>query len=256
MKNFTEMKKALLVFIIFTGQVVFTQPKFAVSVFGGYNLPLGDMKGDFPDNILTDTIDFYTAKTYLLKKGYGFGVNLKYTYDTSSQLRVIGGFRYNAFSQKMDYTTLTGKSSISNTMNIFTILAGLSYEFSPKKGFNPYVGLDLNANFYSGTIEWSGDTLSTLDRTSDTRFGVTVSAGAEYMLSKTFGVNAGARYTFANLIGRKKQTSSSSGTNNDTGGSGSQTIGEISLNDEDSSTGKSKTINFAQFFAGFTYYFR
>jgi len=218
-------------------------------------MPFGELKGDFPDSLnSTGSLDFTKAPTLLTKNGFNFGAIGKYVVDTTGHARLTAGFNYSSFSGNKDYIRTSGTRSYKNTVGIFSISAGAEYSFSPAKKVNPFVGLELAVNVFSGKIEGSGDTSITLDRASETRFGIIGGAGVDIKINKSIGAVIGVKYSLANLIGRKTETSSANNSVTDDEEGGTLTLIEIPLNDDETSTNRSKTINYLQFYAGLSIY--
>lgn len=196
--------KKLVLFIIFLSVSyavnTYSQPQIVISATGGYNLPLPDLKGNFPDSISGTTAD---SNTYLIKQGFNFGLTGKYALGKKRNVRVNLGFAYNMFNQSKDYD---GGYSLKNKMNIINIAAGVEYAFQPRQKVNPYVGLDLGAYLYSGDIELTGPISSKGTLKSATRFGGAIGGGIEFMFSKQIGANIGVKYHMANLIGKAYDT--------------------------------------------------
>ena len=95
--------------------------------------------------------------------------------------------KINSFSGSKDYPRTGATLTYKNKVSIFTISAGAEYNFFPKKKFDPFVGLDLAVNFFSGSITASGDSSFTIKRKSETRFGVIANAGVDIKLNKSKG---------------------------------------------------------------------
>lgn len=232
------------------------QTKFNVNVYGGYSLPAGDLKGDFPDSLNSSgSLDFTKSRTLLTKTGFNFGATGKYVVDTTGHARLTAGFNYSSFKGNKDYSRTSGITTLKNSVGIFTISAGAEYSLSPKDKVNPFAGLDLAVNIFSGKIESSGDTAYIIDRKSEARFGVVATGGVDIKLNKNIGIVIGIKYAFANLIGRKTETSSindNSITDDEEGGT--IALIELPLNDDETSSNRSKTINYIQFYAGLSIY--
>ena len=94
--------------------------------YGGYSIPLAELKGDFPDTLGLTLLDFTKSPTLLTKKGYNFGVTGKYVIDTSGKGSFTAGFSYNSFSGSKNYTTATQNIDYQNKVNIFSIFAGVN----------------------------------------------------------------------------------------------------------------------------------
>ena len=198
--------KGLLIFSLFLiVQTGFAQPKYTISIFGGYSVPLQDFKtavtGDGTDS---------TLFPYQVKQGYNFGALGKLSIGKKGNIKVTLGFNFNGFSNSVD---LTNKYFPPNTVtfiphvNIISISAGGEYDFLPKGKINPFIGLDITANFWNGSFRFdnSGDTLPAyypVKMKSETRLGFQLGAGAEYVVSKDMGIVAGIKYNMANLIGK------------------------------------------------------
>lgn len=243
----------LLALFFITQNHIFSQSRLKFDFYGGYSIPLAELKGDFPDTLGSTLLDFTKSPTLLTKNGYNFGVTGKYVIDTSGKGSFTAGFSYNSFSGSKSYTTATQNIDYQNKVNIFSLFAGIQYNFNPKKKVNPFVGLELAANFFGGDIEATGDTAILIDRKSEDRFGAIVGAGIDFSLNDKFGLVLGVKYAFANLAGRKTESvSTSSNPVLDTEGNTGVTLTEVPLNDEQTSSNKSKTINYIQLFLGFS----
>jgi opacity protein-like surface antigen len=254
------MRNKLLIlpalFLIFTVYLN-SQTKYNITVFGGYSMPFADLKGDFPDTLGTSLPDFNKAGTLLTKSGFNIGAIGKYCVDTLGKARITAGFNYNSFSGSKDYKRTGGTLTYKNKVNIFTISAGAEYNFLPKKKFDPFIGLDLAVNFFSGNIIASGDSSYTIQRKTENRFGVIANAGLDIKLNKSIGAVIGIKYSLSNLIGKKTDIINT-GNNTpviDIEETGSSTLNELGLNDEESSTNRSKSIYFLQIYAGLSFYF-
>ncbi len=218
-------------------------------------MPFADLKGDFPDTMGTTLLDFNKSSTLLVKSGYNIGAIGKYCIDTLGKARLTAGFNYNSFSGSKDYPRTGATLTYKNKVSIFTISAGAEYNFFPKKKFDPFVGLDLAVNFFSGSITASGDSSFTIKRKSETRFGVIANAGVDIKLNKSIGAVIGVKYSLSNLIGKKTDITTTTTTITDDEETGTTTSKELGLNDEDSSNNKSKSLYYLQIYAGLSFYF-
>ncbi len=234
-----------------------SQTRYNLNIFGGYSMPVADLKGNFPNTIGDTLLDFNKASTLLTNNGYNFGVILKYCIDTLGKAKLTAGFNNNSFSGAKDYLRTGATLTYKNKVNIFTISGGAEYNFLPKKKFSPFVGLDLAVNFFSGNITASGDSSFTIKRKSETRFGVIAIAGVDIKLNKSIGAVIGVKYSLSNLIGKKTDITVTNTvppqTDDEQGGT--STFKELGLNDEDSATNKSKSLYYIQFYAGISFYF-
>lgn len=249
MKKLILILSALLILIGISA----SQSKFNVNIYGGYTLPVADLKGSFPDTLGTALLDFNKSKTLLTTYGINFGIQGKYAVDSAGSQRVTGGFSYNTFSGSTDYSRPSGTVlTYKNKVNIFNISAGIEYALNPSKKFVPFAGLELAANFFSGKVEASGDTVLSITRKTETRFGVIANAGIDIKLWKSGGIIAGVKYALSNLIGKKSETTAittlvpSIDIEEQGGSSGSQ----LPLNDETVSSSPGKVLNYVQFYLG------
>ncbi len=232
-----------------------SQTKYSINIIGGYSLPLADLKGDFPDTLGTSMLNFNKSSTLLTKSGFNIGIIGKYCVDTLGKAKVTAGFNYNSFSGSKDYQRTSATLTYQNKVNIFTISAGAEYDFFPKKKINPFIGLDLAANFFSGNITASGDSSYTIQRKSESRFGVIANGGVCIQLNKSIGAVIGVKYSLTNLIGKKTDIVTTSSTITDTEETGTTSFNELGLNDEESSNNKSKALYFLQIYAGISFNF-
>jgi len=245
----------LALFLVYTSSLT-SQTKLNLTVFGGYSMPVADLKGEFPDTMGTNLLNFDKSSTLLTSSGFNIGAIGKYAVDTLGKARLTAGFNYNTFSGSKDYPRTGATLTYKNKVNIFTISAGAEYGFFPKKKFNPFVGLDLAINFYSGKIEASGDSTFNLQRKSESRFGVVANGGVDIKLNKSIGVVIGVKYALTNLIGKKTEIqTTTSNTLTDDEETGTSSFRELGLNDEENSTNPAKTLNYLQFYAGISFYF-
>lgn len=246
---------ALFLSALFNFQVV-SQTKWNLTFTGGYSLPVADLKGSFPDTLgTTSLLNFEKSGTLLTSGGFNIGAIAKYCVDSTGKARFTGGFNYNSFSGSMDYKRTSATLTYKNKVNIFTISAGAEYGLFPKKKINPFLGLDLAINFYSGKIEASGDSTFTIKRKSESRFGVIANAGADIKLNKSIGIVIGVKYALTNLIGKKTELTNLTQPLTDDIEPGTGLTKELGLNDEESSNNPSKTLNYVQFYAGISFYF-
>lgn len=245
-----------LFFTAFINLFSYSQTKWNLTFTGGYSLPVADLKGNFPDTLgINSILNFEKSLTLLTSGGFNIGAIAKYCVDTTGKARVTGGFNYNSFTGSKDYSRNPGTLTYKNKVNIFTISLGAEYGLFPKKKINPFIGLDVALNFYSGKIEALGDTSFTVQRKSESRLGVIATAGADIKLNKSIGVVVGVKYALTNLIGKKTELTSVTLPITDDEEPGSSTSKELGLNDEENTNNPSKTLNYLQFYAGISFYF-
>ncbi|MGH2575367.1 MAG: hypothetical protein ACRDFC_06675 [Ignavibacteria bacterium] len=226
----------------------YTQPRTILMVTVGYSFPMGDMRGDFGETLATFTGNGNPdSNTYFLKSGFNLGITGKHSLIKKGNLKFVGGVGYNNFFQNKDYSDTSGSVSIEYNQAILTVSAGAEWAFVPKgKRINPFAGIDITANFFSGTYkETHGDgSIKELKLKSTSRFGLQLNAGIDFPLGNRLGVTAGVKYHMANLIGRE---------------STGDTPIEYSINDKEGTVNNTKyidrSINYLQLYAGLSFYF-
>jgi len=234
--------------------------KFTFDVTGGYCMAVSDFRGAFPDTLgQYNTIDFAYQDSYLVRKGFNFGLSGSMVVDSGGNNLITAAFSYSTFTQSADFPRPGGlEISYSNKINIVTFAAGLQYSILPKKKFCPFVGLQLAANLFSGNVSASGDTSYQQNRASETRYGVTADGGVKIKLNSSMGLLVGVKYSLANLFGKTytaQTTSSSAHKDAQSPGSYLSNLSDIPLNDGTNGLGQSKSINYLLFYAGVTFYF-
>jgi outer membrane protein W len=230
----------LIITFVFIGlnSSVYSQPQLKINVFGGYNLPLPDLKGD-----LESTTD--AQNTYLMKMGFGFGANAKYYLGKKRNVGVTLGLGYQLFSNSADTSAALLSSNIKTKLNAFTAGLGVEYSFMPKGKAQPFFGAEFTAHFFSGETEltYAGTTQKATLK-SASRFGAAVGAGVDIKLSKQIGIVIGAKYNLANLIGKAYDSVT--------------TATEYNLNDKEHTSGsttiKSRNISYIQAYLGLTFF--
>jgi outer membrane protein W len=239
--------KKVFVFCFLLTATLFAQPKLTINVTGGYNLPLPHLKGDVTSEADRD-------ETYLTKSGFNAGITGKYAIDKKGMLKLTLGGSYNSFSGEGDYVH-TNNINVHNKINIITAGVGAEYAFMPKGKTNPFLGLDINGNFYSGEVKTTVTAPSTLDHDdvgttttklkSASRFGIAIGGGVDFAFSKNVGALIGFKYNLANLIGKAYEETSAAG--------------EYNLNDKEHTHGTTtipnRNISFIQVYAGVSFYF-
>lgn len=253
------MQKVLIIAALFTALItnINSQSKFQLQFHGGYSHPTSDMEGVFPDTLGTDNkLDFTTARTLLTKKGFHFGTAFKFAVDTVGNAKLTGGLNYSSFSGSKEYPIPFKPTRIyKSTVTIFTISAGAEYSFTPDKRVNPFAGVELAANFFGGNIKADGDTSFVIDRSQETRLGITAGAGLNININKKISVVIGVKYSFANLIGKSSESTetTTTGNNTDIGETGTVAVFELPLNDGALGRNDSKTFTYFQFYGGISF---
>ena len=237
------MYRFLILGVLFSA-VTFAQPKATIQFFGGYTLPLADMKGNFgayqsnfAGNGNPDT------NTYFLSYGINYGISFKKPlFIKNGNFNVTASVMFNAFGQSKDYDSV----SVKLRQNLLSLALGAEWEFSPKRGkIDPFVGIDLIGSVVNGSLTetYPATTLS-LSMKGAFRLGFMIGGGVDFMLHQSVGFVVGARYAFANVIG--KDYSSDIGTTYFLGDAQHTINGAVY---------PAKNIRFIQFYGGVSFYF-
>lgn len=243
MKKLVALFVILAAFLSLNNSTTFSQPQIKVHLTGGYNLPLPDFKGE-------QTFTTIEKDTYGMKSGFNAGADVKYFLGKKRNVGITLGLTYNMFSNNVD-STLSGTTyTQKNKINIFQAALGVEYNFMPKGKTQPFLGLAVTGNFFSGSskTEPTDTSFFTVDLKSATRFGIKVGGGLDFKLSKSVGAIIGFDYNLANLIGKDTVATTTSGKTITTG-----------LNDKEytvgTTTNKSRNISYLSFYAGVSFFF-
>jgi outer membrane protein W len=203
----------LLILVLGLINTAYSQPKFTVHLTGGYGVPLGDFKVDIPTDPTKrlDADDF----PYYTKQLINVGLDGKLAFGKKGNARVVFGVAYNMFSNNTDAATMRidtngtlGQVNFKPKVNVLSISLGGEWAFMPKGKVNPFVGLDVVGNFFSGKFQFGqsvftkGAMRTELAMKSETRIGLQFGAGADFMLSKNVGAVVGIKYHMINPLGK------------------------------------------------------
>ena len=211
------------------------QPKYIVNAYFALSIPRAEFGGD--GNYITDS-NYFLEKDYGMSIGFNyFTGEFKYAFDKNGHFRGVAGVSFSAFTNTTKTTSLGfSEDVVRENIHIFNIFLGAEYALLPKEVISPFIGSNFTANFISG---------SNFD--AETRFGVEFNVGANVVKSETFGFLLGMKYSFANLIGKKTNTS-------DLGRDSTK----LPLNDEEftynSRSYDSKGISYLQFYGGVSFF--
>lgn len=233
--------------LFFAVNNVKSQPTATVQFIGGYSMPLGDYKGTFGD-----TRDQFTgngnpdSNSYFMKSGINYGIFIKIPVKKQSPFSIKGGIAFNVFSQSKEYTEGTGSITVNLKQSLFGLTLGSEYDFGGRKSkIKPFFGAELSGTFFAGKYtEDYIDSVETYNLNAAFRLGVNIAGGVDVTLHNNLGVVVGAKYSFANLIGKSYEADSRTKYNlNDD----SFTLNNISY--------PSRNITFLQFYGGISFYF-
>ncbi len=195
--NYKIMKKIILIIsVLFVVANIYSQPQMKVHVYGGYNVPLGNLGGNSKYNTAT------LPDVYLyMKSGFNAGADIKYFPGKKRNIGLLLIAAYNGYSTG----DLTGNAFTDGkrTLNDIRIGIGAEYDFMPLKKVNPFFGIDLTGNFLSGKFTPSATNSVEQTMNSASRFGFAIGAGLDIAVGKSWGFVIGAKYDMINLIGKK-----------------------------------------------------
>lgn len=256
---------------IFLAQFTYAQPKFTIHLTGGYGVPLGDFKTDLPPTSpVTETnradADWFP---YYMKQLINFGADGKLAFGKKGNARVVFGLTYNMFSNNADAIFRTGRDTVTGKgdttailtvtnfkpkVNILSISLGGEWAFMPKSKVNPFIGVAVAANFFSGKFEFGQSVFvkgaqrtGPMDMKSETRIGILFDAGVDLHLSPMVGAIIGVKYHMINPLGKGADDPSEIGPN------------EIDLGDqahtEDGNTFAARSLSSINGYVGVSFYF-
>lgn len=242
-----KYKLIILSAILAISCITYSQPTAIVQFYGGYSMPLPDLKGSFGTTANTWTGNGNPdTNTYFMKSGINYGILMKFPIKKKSPVKIVGGIGFDVFSNSIAYNDTTGTADISLTQSLLGVVLGAEYCIQTKKSkINPFFGAEAMVNVFGGklTIIYPDET-KTFNMNSTIRLGFQVGGGVDFVLHNNIGLVVGAKYTFANLIGKSYQTS--------IGSKYSLGDAEYELN---GATYPKKNITFLHFYGGMSFYF-
>jgi len=223
------------------------QPTGTVQFFGGYSIPLGDLNGKFGS-----TFDTWTGNgnpdtgTYFMKSGISYGIYVKFPVKRKSPVQLTGGIGFNVFSNSQVYNDPTGAADISLTQSHLAVVMGAEYNFAKKKSkLNPFIGAEAMVNVIGGklTIIFPTETKD-FSMNSTIRLGFQVGGGLDLVVHNNIGFVLGAKYAFANLVGKSFEEDFGTKYN----------LGD-SKHDHNGASYPSKNIQYLHLYGGMSFYF-
>lgn len=245
----------LLAFI--AAGTIYSQPKFTINVTGGYGVPLGDFKTEVPTTERADA-DFFP---YYTRQLINFGADGKLAIGKKGNFRAVFGLTYNMFSNNTDakFRAFDGDTVFVTTnfkpkVNVLSVYLGGEWAFLPKGKVNPFIGVGIAGNFFSGKFEFGQSVFikgaqrtGPMDMKSETRIGIIFDGGLDFKLSKNVGAIVGLKYHMINPLGKGADDPSEIGPN------------EIDLGDqehtEDGNTFAARNIGSLNGYVGVSFYF-
>jgi opacity protein-like surface antigen len=242
----------------------FSQPKLTLNVTGGYGAPLGDFTVDVPPTSPVIAANRADADffPYYTKQYWNVGANGKLAIGQQGNWRVVAGFTYNSFTNstnaifKGDSSGALVVTSFEPKVNILSIVLGGEYAFLPKGQVNPFVGIAMPINFFSGDFTFGQSVYvkgeqrdAPMDMKSETRVGLTFDAGVDFMISKQVGIITGLNYNIINLIGKGADDEEEIGPNEIDLGDAEHTL------DDGVTVSPSKTLTSINGYLGVSFFF-
>ncbi len=199
-----KIKFIFLLAALLISSNVYSQSKMVFHLVGGYDLPAADLGGSY-------TGSPFIPEHYYMNPGPNVGADFKFYVDKNRTIGITAAGSYNFF--KTDnlggyYNELGNTYYYSDKLNILSASLGAEYRFITSSKFKPFIGLDLSGYFYDGKRTPSISEYPEI-KVKSTRFGFALGTGVDWTLSKYFGLVLGAKYNFANLIGKNDSTETS-----------------------------------------------
>ena len=240
-------KIIIILAILLTNKISYSQPEATVQFIVGYSHPLPDLAGNFGPvyNQWTGNGN-PDSNTFFMRGAVNYGIYIKVPVKKKSHVIIIGGIAYNVFNNTVSYNDATGRGDYDLTQSILGISLGAEYNFFSKKSkFNPFIGAEALFNIFGGKLTIDGVQGSaeyTMHAT--TRFGFQVGGGFDYAFHNNLGLTIGAKYAYANVIGKSYAE--------DIGSKYHLNDGAYSFNGANYSA---KDIMYLQFYGGLSFYF-
>jgi hypothetical protein len=189
MKNSKVLSIAFILFLSICN-FSFSQNRFFIQLYGGFSIPFAQLAGD----IGSKSSSVFEGN-YGMQIGINGGLQLKYAIDEKERFRAVAGIDGNAFLNLTGALTLGLVEAYRPTIGITTYHLGGEYAFSPEKKLTTLLGAAFTINKIDGKhIETA------------TRYGFQLCFSADYALTKHFGITGGLKCNFANLFGKKSNT--------------------------------------------------
>jgi len=238
-------KSILIIFFMIAASITYSQPTGTVQFYGGYSMPLGDLKGSFGETFST-WVTNPDSNTYFMKSGINYGIYVKFPVTRKSPVQITGGVGFDVFSNSASYDDSGGTGSFELTQSHLVVVLGAEYNFATKKSkINPFIGAEAMLNVIGGklTAEYTEETRD-YTMNSTIRLGLQIGAGLDYVVHNNIGILLGAKYAFANLIGKSYEDGIGFKYN----------LGDAE-HESDGATVPAKNIQYLHFYGGMSFYF-
>ncbi|NOS83996.1 MAG: hypothetical protein HOP31_02550 [Ignavibacteria bacterium] len=181
-----------------------------------------------------------------MKSGVSYGIYVKFPAMRKSPVQITGGIGFNVFSNSQVYNDATGSADISLTQSHLAIVFGAEYNFAKRKTIlNPFLGAEAMVNVIGGklTIIFPDETKN-FSMNSTIRLGLQFGGGLDLVVHNNIGIVVGAKYAFANLVGKSFEEDFGTQYN----------LGDAA-HDHNGSSYPSKNIQYLHLYGGMSFYF-
>lgn len=229
--------------------LVNSAPSFIINVSGIYSVSMLELGGVYNSDFQSDLVK--KGESFGTRGGYGVSVSSKIRLHKTSRLWFTQSLSYNNIKSYILSQSKTNSDNGKADYKCFTGSLGAEYNFLPNYSIKIFTGAEVNASLISGSMDvWNqipGDPYNTdsYKILPSFRIGFALTAGTNYMLSRSIGVNFTVKYNCLNALLR-----SAEGNNSDK---------EFRLRDGNSSNGLlfsgNKQFSFFSVSAGLSLYF-
>ncbi len=186
--------------------MVRTAPKLTLEFSGFYNYGIFELSSN--DNGDFSAEEFTSGENFGVRHGIGGDFVAKIPLHEKGNIRldVSGGYSY--FSSKFD--KLVNSQQVPTYVRYSVISGGVGIEnnFTPNHKIKTLVGLGILASVISGSANLNvNNTSQEINILPAFRMGIQLFSGFEYLLNDRFGLNAGFKFTHANLWFKDSKTS-------------------------------------------------
>lgn len=226
------LKILITLFLLSSSCVVISQPLVVIHLTGGYSLPSSDLRGNVLDSLTSN---------YQTKNGFNIGGDAALSLGRLRTVRLLFSVSYHGFSNESDnpINSTVGYEKVS--FNDMQMGLGIELALAPKSIIDPFISAEVISSFLGGsrTFDHPDGGHHNAEMNGATRYGLAIGGGLDFMLFKAAGIGGviGAKYHFANLLGKSAGNNIFINTNYDL---------------DDQTNGKN--ISFMSLYAGLTFY--
>ncbi len=184
--------------------VVRSAPAFTLEMNLHYNQSIFELSGAYNDDFNSSQV--LSGETFGADKGFGGSVTGKISLSPRGRMRGVFSLGFNNIKTYLFGKKLTLADNGESKFNVFTAGIGLEHCFTPNHNFKVYVGAEITSSMISGKSHiWVQNPLGTpyefdLKYKNSFRLGYSVSAGTEYLMSNSFGLNIGFKFNHNNAF--------------------------------------------------------